>query len=744
MGWLIGLVWAVIIYALIQISKKQKLRPALKLRRHSSPQTLHQSKNDLGEFRINRTKSIAKTAKINNQSLGQWVTPGQHVKIRDYEIKGGFFYCGRHLDSLDGLCTDGCLVNPALPVDCHNPDYRGEAMGYWPNFSDISPQSRAAYLTWLASERDDPTCYIGYVFLYFYGLERRLLVDDEQLSNTERDSLVAELKYLKSVYGTNRSFNGYVTNLLAYVRVLHYPNQPIDDSLLIAKHDFTAVFKLALGQAVAAGEPVSVALALAWVKSHPEHTLRTPARRCETEFDELFKQRYQQKHGAGLMLKPNKTRLRLEYHSASSALFGFQSTEIDLPDVTRLKAPFKKLLSLAEECTDALDAYSRFLGRPGNDRTSLLAIAHLPNDVVGLLQHTQFNQLKQWLITKASQTSVVMPTADLLAQLGSDAPIRINKKEAEMLAKLVEKAGFGLVPDVRFHHIKPAIEGDVGLFIGGHGEDFRPSHAFNQLGTILHLGALVAAIDQHIDPGEVALLENVIDDDTQLSSTERKSLKAYLQWRLHSPASMTGLKTKIAAINPREKAAISHILISVALADGKIDATEIKQLEKLYTSLGLDKSQVNSDVHALAIQAVGTQPTLLAQTSETAQPRFALNRERLKIYQTETQGAQTILEAIFVDNSVEDEAEPQAEIRAKMLPITGLDNKHQSLYTQLVTQAQWALTDVEALCKMLNLMVAGAIEVINDWAFDQVGAPVIDDGSTVYIDLDVAQEINAR
>ena len=40
-------------------------------------------------------------------------------------------------------------------------------------------------------------------------------------------------------------------------------------------------------------------------------------------------------------------------------------------------------------------------------------------------------------------------------------------------------------------------------------------------------------------------------------------------------------------------------------------------------------------------------------------------------------------------------------------------------------------------------MVDGAIEVINDWAFDNVDAPLIDGGSVFYIDLEVAQEIRA-
>ena len=42
------------------------------------------------------------------------------------------------------------------------------------------------------------------------------------------------------------------------------------------------------------------------------------------------------------------------------------------------------------------------------------------------------------------------------------------------------------------------------------------------------------------------------------------------------------------------------MLVGVALADGKIDPAEIKQLEKLYGQLGLDKAMVTSDIHSLS------------------------------------------------------------------------------------------------------------------------------------------------
>ena len=62
---------------------------------------------------------------------------------------------------------------------------------------------------------------------------------------------------------------------------------------------------------------------------------------------------------------------------------------------------------------------------------------------------------------------------------------------------------------------------------------------------------------------------------------------------------------------------------------------------------------------------------------------------------------------------------------------------------KLISKAEWPYEELEGLCNGLQLMTAGAVETINDWAFDKVGAPLIEDGSTVFIDLELAAEITA-
>lgn len=718
------------------------------IRTHQSFEVNNQT--NLNSFKITSPSTWSNKAEPKQKTKTRWVTPGETVTIRNYQLQGGYFYLGQDA----GYNSESSLIDTLLKVNSRSPDYRGEQMGYWPSYQNISSSSRAAYLEWLAGDRSDADAYIGYVFLYFYGIERRILVDGEKglVSEEEHNALISELYRLKDVYGRNRSFNGYVSGLLSQAWVLYHNHKKPDPQLFIGKRGFTSAFKYSLAQTVSKGLPIPSELALAWVKNHPDYHLRTPARRCHKEFDLLFTIRYLSNFDDGLVVKPNKSKLIIDYHPANASLRSYDRKKLNLPDVSLLKTPVKKLIALAESCTQELNPYSLFLGRKGNTKDSLTGIGLLPIDLVSSIEHPQFERLKTWMETQVSEYQGLVSVDSFLEFLGEESPLKINKKEATMLANLAEKAGFGIAPDIRFHYAKPDITGKLVLFKSGHGYDFIPSHSFKQIGTILRLGAMVAVIDGKTLLSEMDKLTHLIDDDKQLSNTEKASLHAYLLWRLNTPANMVGLKAQIESINDREKTAISHILVSVALADGNIDPAEIKQLEKLYTSLGLDKSMVITDLHHLssrtAIPTTTLQPRKITSTANKqeashAPATFTLNRKLLEVYEEETQDAKSLLESVFVDEQEIEAEEESPPVNASDTEntVTGLDEKHHALYEKLISKEEWQVDEVKTLCTELNLMVDGAFEVINDWAFDQVDAPLIEDGSTVYIDLELVDEI---
>ena len=157
-----------------------------------------------------------------------WIAPGETATIARRTISGGMIYVGSDLPSISGLReAEPALIDPSLPVDWSDPDREGHSFSYWPSYSEIPPGARAAYLSWLEGGRCDPTIGTGYVFLFFYALERRLFADAAHSEKARREvpAITAEVERLLSIYGSNPSFRRYSTAFLSAVKSA-FPPQP--------------------------------------------------------------------------------------------------------------------------------------------------------------------------------------------------------------------------------------------------------------------------------------------------------------------------------------------------------------------------------------------------------------------------------------------------------------------------------------------------------------------------------------
>ncbi|MCK5070912.1 MAG: TerB family tellurite resistance protein, partial [Desulfocapsa sp.] len=505
-------------------------------------------------------------------------------------------------------------------------------------------------------------------------------------------------------------------------------------------------FQVVLAQYVIAGKPIPADIALTWITLHPDFGVRTPARRCSEEFQVLFALYYKQQHGEGLVIKPNKTPLKLSYYPANSSLQGGLDLKIqDLPNPFILIGTLKKLDKIVEKCTVGLDSYSRYVGRVGNSRDSLNALSLLPSELIK--QSPVTDKVIDYFNDIVLVSPQILTVEQLYELFGETSPMKITKKEAENLAKLLEGMDFGVIPDARFYNIKPDPDGQVVVFPKGHGIDFQPSREFNTMSSILRLGAIVSQIDDDVSPAEEETLKSLIRDNRKLTNIEKDSLEAFLFWSIRTPQSITGLKQKLTAISKEEKVAIGHILISIANADGYIDNKEVKQIEKLYTTLGLDKSQVSSDIHRLisndepitvALQNEKKSFSIPSPTRADAKV-FSLNEEIIRIREIETQQVKGVLEEIF--NDVEDEIEEKNHVLVATDPLLSLNQAHQDLFNTLLTKETWEKDVLREVCKKLDLMTDGALELLNEWAYEHANAPLIEDGELVYIDIELAREI---
>lgn len=708
--------------------------------------------DDLATFTLDSGRSVEyRVTTIQPQNppkttgtLARWVLPGEVTTVGGVKITDGNFYFGQLMkpagQSMSGYYDDGSeasLIDDTLKIYPKSYLYEDNSLGYWPSYSSLSPDARGAYLSWLASDRHDASCPVGYVFIYLYGLERKVLVDsrDNNTSGAEFRTLFNEVCRLRSVFIENRSFRNYSSQLLEAMSILRPDVDLVDDLDRDLSFSNGMLFKLALAKAVDAGVPVSADLALTWVTNHTEYSLRTPARRCAKEFAALFKQRYTLKYGEGMVVKPNKTRLRLDYTPASPSLRGVRLPVPDLPDPSALKGPVQKIMTLADICTDELDAYSRYLGRKGTSENDTAALMLLPVEIINESAGKVLSTFKRWADEVIASRKGLTTVADLWAYMGAKCPAKINKKEADLMQAFALKMGYCIAPDPLYHHVKAEADGALVLFSAGERTRLSPSPGFISAVMTLRLGSMVALTDDSLDQAEQKVLENAIDHNSGFSEDEKRSLHAYLTWQLHTPANMTGMKNRIALLSVMEKLAVGKVIVGVACSDGRIEPAEIKQLEKIYLSLGLDPSTISGNIHQHSTAEV-TPLSSASASPETAE--FTLDASVLARHESATDDVRKLLSAIFTDEEPEfRESDPVAGTQER-----GLDSAHTQLYRRLLEKEQWPRKEATELCENLNLMLSGALEVINDWSYAVVDAPVLDDADDdIWVDQEIAKEL---
>lgn len=681
----------------------------------------------------------------------RWVPAGESVTVSGFSLPSGMLYVGSALGRYDA--QEPSLINPKLRIAKSYVDIEERLMSYWPSFHSISPEARRGYLQWLESGRRDPLADTGYVFLFFYGLERRVLVDavsDPQLK-AEIPLIVKEVQRLLSIYGDNRSFRGYAEGFLDYLS-----NTTVDPNLYLGPPPKVAAYsyemplplRIGLGQHASKKRPLGADWALAWALADPNISKRTPVTRCKEVFSTLFKLKYESSHPAGLILAQNKTKLKTSYRAASAVLMAPSLSLGDIPDVMATSGTRKILQLLVELCTSELEPFSRYLGRNPESAEALEGLLQLPVTLWPTAARTELNELQ----TQIGDDLIVMSFGELAGRFKSAGALSRDKVLA--LARALESLHIGMEPDVLAGSRTPKAEDRIALFVT-QPEDgsLRASAVYNAASVTLDLASAVASADGDTSNEEVTLLAQHIDSWSHLSIAHRKRLKAHLQIQIQQPPTLASLKKKLDPLTVEAKRTIASFLAHLAQADGIVSPSEVKLLERVYKALQLDSQLLYSDLHLAAsgTSITPAKPATSSSLSESgivsaaiAKQGFVLDHERIAELQRETAEVSALLAQVFNDDQVD---EPEQSFEAvesateTSADVAGLDLEHSAFLRLLISRAEWSRSELEAAASDMELMLDGALEQINDMAFERFDMPVTEGDDPIEINTDILEEL---
>lgn len=735
-AWQLALIVIVIAVVIASSNQKGKTPPNTDrpLVRASAPP---QSRADGVSIRISYGGGSDDEQPSGQAAVTIWVAPGASATVHGMDLSGGMLYIGGTLTGARGA-TEPAQIDPRLSISAAPVSSAERTFGYWPSYSSIGARGRKGYLTWLAGGRMDPSADIGYVFLFFYGLERRVLVDavnDEQV-RAEFPAIVRELRRLQEIYGNNRSFARYSNNLLevmltASARTLTAGDAPPP---VASRGDNLMAIRTALGQMALSATPVPAAWAWAWAQADSEFKLPSVARKEPELFARLFTARYFEKFGPGLVLPANKTRLRVSYLAASSALAGepIAVPGADVPDVSAITSSIRKLQAIIDDCPAALSAYRRHVAQNPGSENSFDAGLLLPPSLWPTTQRNALEETRR----RVGADVITMSVTELAKAFGGET---LNRERFEAISKALEAFNIGVEPDVLGGARMPRPDSRIALFAAEPSEGTVHSNSAYQAAAVtLDLAAAVAAADGQISSAEVMHLGAHIDSWRHLSAAHRKRLRAHLRRLFEDPPSLPSLRKRLEPLSADARRATGRFLAHLGQVDGAVSPDEVKLLERVYKTLGLDPQAVYADLHMSAASDGTAAPAVIAgapvasKRPSKSEGHLVLDPARIHALQKETEEVSAMLAQVFVEEMpsppslpTPDDIEPE-EALVVAPAIAGLDAAHAAFARTLLARPTWARSELATIASNLDLMLDGALERVNEAAVEVSGIPLVE------------------
>lgn len=674
----------------------------------------------------------------------RWLGLGESIEVQGIRLPGGLFYVGTSLVA-PNRDVDPCLIDPTKKLSA-SADFTLRQTDYWPGYSTISPAARRAYLQWLADGRRHPDADIGYVFLFFYGLERRVLIDGRNDVAAQRDfPLIAqELRRLLGLYGASKSFRFYAGALLNWVELARPPPRlyanPVPE--FPAAFEVPFYIRVALGQASVDRSPIPAPLALAWIKSEPSTRLRTAAKRCAPEFDRLFERKYLGTFGAGLVVAANRTKLKFYYRPASAGLLGggdFSAVFGELPDVTAVTSPITKLQAVVDETTAEIEPYSRLVGRQPTAASSLDGLALLP----GTLWPEPALASLRTIRARMKDGLVRMPCSEFLGYFS--AKVMPPRARFTGFARALESQGLGIEPDVLGRARAPKLAESIVVF------EMLPSELaltrsapFLVAELTLQLASAVATTDGSFGHEEVRYLRNQIGSWHHLLPNQQRRLLAQLAILEVEPESTTGMKKRLDPLDQATRETIASIIVNLAQSDGHVSPEEVRTLEKAYRLLGVDAKRLFSDLHGAASRSDGQPP----RATPPMNTGIKLDQDRIARLQNDTNRVSAMLADIFAEPELPEVAPEQVDREAgeeREEPptdsILGLDGPSSAFARMVLSRPRWTRADLQDVAIDMELMLDGALERINEASFEKFDLALTEGDDPVEVNAEVVEKL---
>lgn len=691
----------------------------------------------------------------------KFLGPGTRVQVAGRNLESPLLYVS---SSDGGIDASTVVLNLAV----------GQAeiaapLPYWPSYAEASPAQRARYLDWLSQGRTDPSVEIGYPFIFFYGLERRALVDE-----MDQDVIIQEVLRLREQRGEGESsFAGYSTSFLAFV-TLEQLERVSEDQL----HKRLGLFARNRGDAL----DVLLAWYAQWCRPLPSTYASivatamegakggSVARHAADELSNLFAIRYRDQYGDGLVPIAAKNRAALTYHPASATLArSTRRLATSFLHVMGRPSQFNSLLELWNACVDDLRKLSstkRKIG-PGG-KLDADAWAALPPEL--RLEHEHPDQAR-WddAVARAPRIGALSvltgeQLGDLAGRAGSE---KLTTAQLRRIGEIGADLGFAMEPEPRLATRAAALDAEFAVWRSAT-PSCPPREIYQAAFGLLSLGLSVAIADGTVTDDEVNVISQMLHEMVPVDEALRARLEALRVVLVRQPARVASVARRIQeTTSAAEREKIGRVLVLVAAADGMLGAEEHKSLRSVYRALGLAPGDLDAALLACDLRLASDAPVMVDAGSGMSvgesipkppvtgadKPKgVLLNSDAIAAIMAETREVASMLSAVLDD--AEDESPTQitetlhsrsTSNAAVQLPAglvsmaASLDHRYHGVLCELVKKSAWNAAEIREMGTRMKLMPGGILEAINAWSDEHLGDYLIEERGDWHVRIDLLE-----
>ena len=703
-------------------------------------------------LRLNAATPFKQNAKSNGEAL-VWHQAGELVPLKTGHTVNGMIYTTSRDLPWPG---ESSAIDERLPVAAKSAG-SAEKLPYYPNYKDFTAQQRRVYLDWLASGRPanhSDQFELGYVFIFFYGIERRLILEDDSSA-----LLFDELIKLMVDYGTTQASKSLITYGSQLVHFAGYRTEvyPQLSQRLFAIDDrrtFKSGSQFILANLYNRGEPLRAEIAIMLAAADENSRKSKVTTRVKDEFHALFGRRFEETWPGGMKLEVAKLAAVVQYRPASGALLQLtyqgHSGEKFVQRVPHLlPRQFKGLPKIWNSCIDDLSGYSRARSRVKSLGSELSAWNALPSE----LRNKSLNPINEAFKTLVAAAPLedayrIVEVGEIAHLIGLAEALKLTPAQSRQITSALRGIGWSLAPDLSILGSSLSWRQEVAVFepCGEVGAKLAV------ILRLLFLSVIVASDEGNFDGARLKIFEELVEGESPNPADWQHIHGALIILRRDSKSALRSLASIAKAIPDALKRPVIATLAEMAAVTGKIGVDQARILHRIGRAFAIDGAFIEQLV-AEAMFKTGA----VVLKGETGQPGeriprpvaptgFALDASKIEALTKETHEVISILSKLMTESDqIESESlrtdTASTAAREPAEWFSDLDERYHPAFLNLITKDEMSLRDFEIFAATYHFIPEDLFNTINSWSDEALGDFLLERGDNICVRRELLSKI---